>query len=106
MRTSSFLSFLVFLNSRPPQLCCPSCTLLAQAAHFTLPAPAQKVPQRRRSVQPAPAHADSIGSENSKSSFAACTGASGDADSGLRHPTKRAALTSAASILVSFSGNA
>ncbi len=63
----------------------------------------QKVPQRRHGARPVPARADSIGSENSKSSFAACAGAS-DVDSGLPRPKK--ALTSAASILVSFAGNA
>ncbi|KAK9836288.1 hypothetical protein WJX81_002210 [Elliptochloris bilobata] len=64
----------------------------------------RKVPQRGRGVRPAAASADSIGSENSKSLCAVCAGASGDADSGLYPPAKKAALTSAASILVSFSG--
>ena len=85
---------------------CLSCILLSHGAQTHAAWPAQKVPQRRRNVLPTPTHVDSIGSENSKSSFAACAAASGDADSGLRRPTKKAALTSAASILVSFSGNA
>ena len=100
------VGFVEFVVSRAQLLCNANCILPVHAVHRTLLANAQKVPQRRRSVAPAPAHAGSIGSENSKSSFAACAGASGDADSGLRRPTKRAALTSAASILVSFSGNA
>jgi len=60
------------------------------------------VPQRAHKARPAPARADSIGSENSKSSVAACTGVSSDADAAPPRPKK--VLASAASILVSFSG--